>query len=118
MAKIKNNLPTINLITPERLILAHLYNNPGKGVDSWALITVVSPEAGNAEVSELPAEAPDQMRASTQEQVETLILYGLVKGKRALKGGKVVHAELELTAKGEIAAIRHLREPDKIVLDI
>jgi len=118
MANSKQNLPTINLLTPERLILAYLYNNPGKDVESAKLITVLNPEAKNTKIGEITTEQVDQMLSAAQENVETLILYGLVKGKRALKAGKVVHTKLELTAKGEVAAIRHLREPEKIVLDI
>ena len=103
---------------PERLILAFLYDNPGKGVGSEGLIAVLNPGAKKSKLGEISKERFDQMLSTAQENVETLIMHGLVKGKRVRKAGKVVHTELELTAKGEVAAIRCIREPNKIVIDI
>jgi hypothetical protein len=118
MATSKHKLPMINLLTPVRLILAHLYQNPGKDVETAKLISVLNPEFKDLKIGEISQQRFDQMLGTTQENVETLVLHGLVKGKRVRKAGQVVHTELELTAKGEVAAIRHLREPDKLILDI
>jgi hypothetical protein len=118
MANSRKNQTTINILPPERLILAHLYKNPGKEIDSAKLISVMNQEAENLQIDEITSEDFDKLLSTAQENVESLIVNGLVKGKRVLQAGKVIHTELELTTKGEIAAIKYLRSPSKIVLDI
>ena len=110
--------PVIDTDTPLRRILEYLYCHPGKEESTNSLIAVLHPEVSTSELGAFQNEQFAAWLEEAQTKLESLLLDRLVKGKRALQNGIVIHTELELTAKGEEEAIRSRREPKKIILDL
>lgn len=109
----------INLETPERLILAYLYDHPGELVGPSGLVKVLNPETQETPLFETNVVAHDpEALDEVQQEVESLIVNGLVKGKRILEAGSVHHTKLKLTNKGEIKAILHKRAPKRLDVDL
>lgn len=108
----------INLETPGRLILNHLYEHPDQPTGTGDLLEVLRPEIKNAAMGAISPEKLSEMAEETQREVESLILDRLVRGRRTLQFGRVRHANLQLTSKGEVEAIRKKRTPKRLILDL
>ncbi len=91
----------------EEAILAYLYANP-------------TPALGTKELTQELSNARGKQEGYDQVQygIETLIVAGLVKGKRSSEMGTLCHHRLQLTPKGEAEAIKQKRRLKKIVFDI
>lgn len=109
----------INLETPERLILTYLYDHPGRMIGPADLVKVLKPDTDDSPLfgTNIVAYDPDVLDGVEQE-VESLIVKALVKGKRILEAGSVRHTKLKLTKKGESEAILHKRSPKTLELDL
>jgi len=110
--------PVLDAYTPRRKIFEYLYCHPGTTSSTNSLIPVLHPEITESELGSTKGEQLAAWLEEAQNELETLLLERLIKGKRALQDSSVIHTELELTVKGEEEAIRSRREPKRIILDL
>jgi hypothetical protein len=87
----------------ESAILIALYENPKASYASYTLAQTLNPTTESG--------APDQEVAftSTRDATEDLIAQGLVRGERLKGANGIYFNDLELTPKGERAAIQERR---------
>jgi len=111
----KRKPPEVNLAgefsETEEAMLAYLYAHPDSDIGTPGLMTILKLGQDNDEQRQ-------QAYKVTQYAIETLVASGLVKGKRYPGFGDVYHAELRLTPKGEMEAIKQKRRVKKIIVDI
>jgi hypothetical protein len=110
----------------EEAILLHLYENPQGQHSTNTLASVLedhsrTPEEIVADLKKLlssdvlgtPSDEEIESKAAKRQRdpvdvqidIESLIVKGLVRGKREGTPGNIAHAEIQLTAKGEREAI-------------
>lgn len=83
----------------EKAILDYLYANPIRGIGTGSLMRAFRPDQDTEGKQQ-------QAYREIQGAIETLVLGGLVKGKRGSRSGEVYFDDLRLTPKGERAAIK------------
>lgn len=89
----------------EQDILKYLYEYPGSGAGTVNLVQVLNPGLSIVQ----PSQELQHALANVQYAVETLIVYGLVKGDRVKHMGLLQYLNLNLTPSGEIEAIKQKR---------
>ncbi len=89
----------------EEAILDYLYAHPAEGIGAKGLASILKPEE-------------QESWKDIEEGIKTLIVGGLVKGKRVSAPQSVWHEKLRLTTKGEAEAIKQERRPKGITLNL
>jgi hypothetical protein len=95
---------------PEEAILGYLYKNPGANIGTATLVQILKYERSTTE--------QQQPLDEIQYAVESLIVAGLVRGKRVSESGKIQHIKLRLTTRGEKIAIKEQRRAQGIRVTI
>ncbi|SRR6266487_3403673 len=82
----------------EEATLAYLYAHPEEEIGAKGLASILKPEE-------------QESWKDIEEGIKTLIVAGLVVGKRVSDTQSVWHEKLRLTTKGEMEAIKEERRP-------